>query len=47
MVKEDLERMKEYHRQRRINPGKALGNYEFRLRDRYGKVKDIFLTIDI
>ncbi|MCK4308758.1 MAG: diguanylate cyclase [Candidatus Atribacteria bacterium] len=47
VVKEDLERMKEYHRQRRINPGKAPGNYEFRLRDRYSKVKDIFLTIDM
>ncbi len=47
VVKEDLERMKEYHRQRRINPDKAPGNYEFRLRDRYGKVKNIFLTINM
>jgi len=45
VVKDDLDRMKEYHRLRRVDEESALRNYEFRFVDRYGKVKDIFLTI--
>jgi len=45
VVKEDLERMKKYHSQRRINPGSAPMYYEFRFKGRDGKIKDIFLTI--
>lgn len=45
VVKEDREKMKEYHRLRRIAPDAAPRNYEFRLIDRQGHVKDIFATI--
>ncbi len=44
VVKEDLERMKEYHRQRRTEEGAAPTNYEFRFIDRHGNIKEIFLT---
>lgn len=47
VAKEDLERMKKYHRNRRKNPGTAPKNYEFRFVNRKGNVKDIFLTIDM
>jgi PAS domain S-box-containing protein len=43
--KEDLERMREYHRMRRIDPGAAPRNYYFRFIDRFGAVKDIYMTI--
>ncbi len=45
VVKEDLEKMKEYHRLRRINENLAPINYEFRFIDKQGKIKDIFITI--
>ena len=45
VVKEDLERMKEYHRARRADPMSAPRNYEFRFIDRNGNVKDAYLTI--
>ena len=45
--KDDLERMKEYHRLRRIRADLAPGNYEFRFVDRYGRVKDVLVTIAI
>lgn len=47
VVKEDLERMKEYHRQRRTEEGAAPTNYEFRFVDRHGNIKEIFLTIAV
>jgi len=47
VVKDDLERMKEYHRLRRIAEDSAPGSYEFRFIDRWGTVKDIFLTIAV
>jgi PAS domain S-box-containing protein len=47
VVKEDLERMKGYHIQRRIEPNAASKNYEFRFIDRQGNIKDIFLNIDM
>lgn len=47
VVKEDLEEMKKYHRVRRVAKGMAPTNYEFRFVDRHGKVKDIFLTVDV
>jgi len=47
VVEDDLERMKEYHRLRRVNPNTAPGNYEFQLIDKWGDVKNISLTIDI
>ncbi len=45
--KQDLERMKQYHDQRRKNPGTAPNSYEFQLIDKAGNVKDALLTIDI
>jgi len=47
VVQEDLERMIEYHRQRRINHGSAPRNYEFRFKDRHGAIKNIYMTIDM
>ena len=41
----DIERLKDYHRQRRIDPGSAPRNYEFRLVDRHGRQKDLHMTI--
>lgn len=45
VVKEDLEKMKEYHNIRRINNGKAPTVYEFRFIDKSGDVKNIRLDI--
>jgi len=45
VVKEDRERMKEYHYLRRTDPDDALRNYEFRLIDSRGRVRDMFLTV--
>jgi len=45
VAKDDLERMKEYHRTRRIDPNAAPRNYEFRFIDREGNVRDIFLAV--
>ena len=47
VVKEDLERMKEYHDLRRTAEGGTPRNYEFRSIDRHGNVRDIFLTIAV
>ena len=41
----DIERLKNYHRQRRIDPGSAPRIYEFRLIDRHGRQKDLHMTI--
>ena len=45
VAKDDLERMKEYHRLRRIDPDAVPKNYEFRFIDRQGNVKDIFSAV--
>jgi PAS domain S-box-containing protein len=42
---EDLPRMKEYHRLRRVDPKSAPRNYETRFVDRYGMVKDLLMTV--
>ncbi|MDI6907723.1 MAG: PAS domain S-box protein [Thermoanaerobacterales bacterium] len=42
---EDLPRMREYHRARRRDPLSAPRNYEFRLFDRHGGSKHIWLTV--
>ncbi len=44
---EDLERMKIQHDLRRKNKDKALRNYEFKLKDKFGNIKNIFITVDI
>jgi len=43
----DLERMKEYHRLRRVDPDAAPMQYEFRLVDRSGNVKDILVNVGL
>lgn len=43
----DLERMKEYHQQRRRDRSAAPRKYEFRFVDRVGRTRDIYLTVDM
>ena len=47
VVKEDLERMAAQHSLRRIDAAASHKNYEFRLVDKAGQIKDIFLNIDM
>jgi PAS domain S-box-containing protein len=47
VAKDELERMKEYHRLRNIEPNVAPKNYEFQFIDREGNIKNILLTIDM
>ncbi|HVN72521.1 MAG TPA: PAS domain S-box protein [Desulfomonilia bacterium] len=42
---DDLEMMKRYHYQRRIDPNSAPSSYEFRLKNRKGELRNIFLTL--
>lgn len=44
---EDLEQLKFFHNQRRIDPGSVPRNYETRVRDRSGRVRNIFVTVDL
>jgi len=44
---DDVERMKEFHRLRRENTGKAPHRYEFRLIDRGGSVKDVMVSVSL
>jgi diguanylate cyclase (GGDEF)-like protein/PAS domain S-box-containing protein len=45
IVSDDLQKMKEYHQLRRIDPHAAPRNYEGRLVNQAGNVKDMFLTV--
>jgi len=45
IVPEDLERMKKYHSERKKAEDEAPTEYEFRLIDKKGRVKDIFVRI--
>ncbi len=47
IVKEDLEKVLQYHHLRRIDPQAAPKNYELKFVDRNGDVKDILITVDI
>jgi len=47
VVAEDLEKMKGYHEQRRVDPTSAPKRYEFRLIDKKGSFRDILLSIDV
>ncbi len=47
LLKEDLERMMEYHRRRRIDPSAAPRFYESRLIDKTGRVKDVLIAVDM
>ena len=43
--KDDLERLKEYHRLRRIDPSAAPRKHEFRFINRQGEIRHIFATV--
>ena len=47
ITENELERMKEYHRLRSIEPDVAPSSYESRFIDKDGKIKDIFIVIDM
>jgi PAS domain S-box-containing protein len=44
-VDDQLERMENYHRLRRLDPEKAPKNYETRLIDRKGTIKDAYMSV--
>ena len=44
---DDLEKMKTYHATRRIDPELAPSSYEFRLINRQGEVRDIFINVAV
>ncbi|SFG12345.1 PAS domain S-box-containing protein/diguanylate cyclase (GGDEF) domain-containing protein [Desulfotomaculum arcticum] len=45
VIKDDLQRMIDYHYMRRVKPNTAPGNYEFQFIDRHGNAKDVFVNI--
>ena len=45
--KDDIEQMRSYHYNRRIDPALAPNAYEFHLVDKQGKIKNIYLNIAI
>jgi PAS domain S-box-containing protein len=47
VIEEDLDQMRDFHRDRRDKPGSAPKNYEFRFIDRQGNTKNIFIAIEI
>ena len=47
IAEEDLEKMIEYHRLRRIDPQAAPKNYESKFIDRHGGIRNIYMTVDI
>ena len=47
VIEEDLDQMREFHRDRRDKPGTAPKNYEFRFVNRQGDIKNIFIAVEI
>jgi len=47
VVPEDLERMRHYHKMRRIDPESVPNSYEFRFASRIGEVRDLFMTVAV
>ncbi len=47
VAKEDLERMRKYHSERRKEGISAPTSYEFRFTDREGTTKNVFLSVDL
>jgi len=47
IVEEDLPRMLEYHRKRRIDPDSVPKEYEFRMRHKSGQIRDIFINVSM
>lgn len=47
VLEEDIQQMINYHKLRRVAPNAAPRNYEFRLVDSRGEIKNILLTVDV
>jgi len=47
LFQDDLTRMQEYHRLRRVDPESVPRNYEFQFVDRKSHIRDIFMTVAI
>ncbi|NPV04613.1 MAG: PAS domain S-box protein [Syntrophaceae bacterium] len=47
MHEDDVEQMKVYHQQRRVDPDLAPRNYEIRVRDRDGRVRNVSATVSL
>jgi len=47
LVEDDRERIREFHRIRMIEPSAALRNYEARLMDKQGNIRDVILTVSM
>jgi PAS domain S-box-containing protein len=45
--KEDLDRLKNYHQIRRKSPDLVPRNYEYRMRDSQGRIRNIYCTVDM
>jgi PAS domain S-box-containing protein len=45
VMKDDMERLRQFHDGRRIDPDSAPRNHEFKIIDRGGNVRDVFLTV--
>jgi len=45
VIEQDLEKIKEFHRLRRIDPSAAPRNHEFRFINKQGKIRHIFATV--
>lgn len=43
----DLQRLRQYHDLRTVNPGLVPRNYEFSLKDKNGNLHDVFMTISV
>ncbi len=46
-VKEDLDRLKHYHQMRRRSPDLVPRNYEYRMCDSQGRIRNIYCTVDM
>jgi PAS domain S-box-containing protein len=46
-VEDQLEKMKKYHRMRRIDPEKAPKNYESQVIDKERNIKDVYMTVSL
>ncbi len=47
IVPEDLPKMMEYHKQRRIDPDSVPQEYEFRMRHKGGEIRDIYINVSM
>ena len=44
---DDLKMMKDYHQKRRVHPESAPSSYEFRLMNRKGEIRELFLSVAV